>query len=99
MSLMDIHTNEIYYDTSSSKLRNAALAPATLITYNNNINKFLTFTRLSLPELLRLSPDLIDQRLSEYIDHMLDRFIMQHKHSSALSFVGLLYDFILVNHD
>jgi len=70
MSLMDIHTNEIYYDTSSSKLRNAALAPATLKTYNNNINKFLTFTRLSLPELLRLSPDLIDQRLSEYIDHM-----------------------------
>ena len=59
-----------YYDTTSSTLRDAALSKATLRTYNNNVNKFLTHTRLSLSQLIGLAPSLVDQRLSEYIDDL-----------------------------
>ena len=70
MSSINIDTEEIYYDTTSSTLRNAALAPATLKAYDNNINKFLIFTRLTLAQVLQLAPTQIDQRLSEYIDDL-----------------------------
>lgn len=73
MMSLYLDPDEMYYDTTSSQLRNAALAPATLKAYDTNVNKFLTHTRLSLPTLLRLSPILIDQRLSEYIDTMFAR--------------------------
>ena len=69
MSRLDPLTDEVYYDTTSSTLRNSALAPATLKAYDTNVNRFLSFTRLpTLARLLCLSPVLIDQRLSEYID-------------------------------
>lgn len=61
---------DVYYDTSSSVLRGAALSRATQRTYGNNVNKFLTHTRLTLSQLLRLAPTLVDQRLSEYIDEL-----------------------------
>ena len=70
---MSLSDDDQYYDTSSSVLRDAALSKATLRTYNNNVNKFLTFTRLDLPQLLRLAPTLVDQRLSEYIDDMFNQ--------------------------
>ena len=70
MSRLDIHADEVYYDTTSSRLRDAALAPATLRAYDTNVNKFLSHTRLTLSQLLQLPPDLIDQRLAEYIDHL-----------------------------
>lgn len=63
-------SDSVYYDTSSSELRDAALAPSTLRSYNLNLNKFLTFTRLSLPKLIALPASIVDQRLSEYIDVM-----------------------------
>lgn len=78
-----------YYDTSSSTLRDAALSKATLRSYNNNVNKFLTFTRLSLPELLALPSTIIDQRLSQYIDDL-----FAHKGSydyAAQTLFGLIY--------
>lgn len=62
------YIDTVYYDTSSSTLRDAALSKSTLRSYNNNLNKFLTHTRLSLSQLTMLRPTLIDQRLSEYID-------------------------------
>src|SRR5690349_12818355 len=65
-----IDSDTIYYDTSSSTLRDAALSKATLRSYNNNLNKFLTHTRLSFLQLTKLQPTLIDQRLSEYIDDL-----------------------------
>jgi len=75
--MMSLYPNdvdgEIYYDTTSSQLRDAALAPTTLRAYDANVHKFLTHTRLSLHTLLCLSPILIDQRLSEYIDTMFAR--------------------------
>lgn len=71
---IDSHHGEgVYYDTSSSTLRDAALSEATLRSYNNNVNKFLTFTRLSLPQLLALPSTIIDQRLSQYIDTLFAR--------------------------
>ena len=64
----DDHDAVVYYDTSSSKLRDSALARSTLRTYNNNVNKFLTFTRLSSSQLIALPHNIIDQRVSQYID-------------------------------
>lgn len=57
-----------YYDTTSSELRDAALAPSTLRSYNQNLNKFLKHTRLPLSKLILLPSTIIDQRMSEYID-------------------------------
>jgi len=62
-----------YYDTSSSTLRDAALSKATLLSYTNNLNKFLTHTRLPFLKLIKLSSTLIDQRLSQYIDNLFAR--------------------------
>ena len=62
-----------YYDTSSSTLRDAALSKATLLSYKNNLNKFLIHTRLTFSQLKQLSSTLIDQRLSEYIDTLFAR--------------------------
>jgi integrase len=67
------HIDTVYYDTGSSTLRDAALSKATLRSYNNNLNKFLLYTRLSLPKLAMLHPTLIDQRLSQYIDDLFAR--------------------------
>lgn len=64
---------EVYYDTTSSELRDAALSKATRASYNKNVNKFLLFTRLTSSQLIHLSTVLIDQRLSEYIDAMFAR--------------------------
>ena len=66
-------TSFVHYDTSSSELRDAAISKATLRSYDNNLNKFLTFTRLTLSELQQLPFTIIDQRLSEYIDHLFAR--------------------------
>lgn len=68
--MSSLPSDYVYYDTSSSELRDAALAPSTLRSYNLNLNKFLTFTRLSLSKLIALPPAIVDQRLSEYIDVM-----------------------------
>lgn len=57
-------------DYPSSILRDAALAPATLRAYNNNLVKFLRYTRLTLFQLLQLSAATIDRRLAAYIDHL-----------------------------
>lgn len=78
-----------YYDTSSSELRDAALAPSTLRSYTINLNKFLTFTRLNLPSLIALPPPIVDQRLSEYID---DLFAQRGSYDYACQAVfGLIY--------
>jgi integrase len=87
MSAFD--TNVIYYDTSSSVLRDAALSKATLRTYNNNVNKFLSPTRLTLTQLLQLPPTLVDQRLSEYIDDLFAQHGSFDYASQAL--FGLIY--------
>lgn len=64
---------DTYYDTSSSTLRDAALSEATRASYNKNVNKFLHYTRLTFPQLVRLPNRIIDQRLSEYIDDLFAR--------------------------
>lgn len=53
----------------SSILRDAAIKPATLSAYDKQLTNFLTHTRLSLPQLLSLSPVHIDRLLSGFIDH------------------------------
>lgn len=89
-SVFDLHPDEIYYDTTSSTLRDGALAPATLKAYDTNVNKFLTFTRLSsLNHLLRMKPVIIDQRLSEYIDQLFASHGSYSYASQAL--FGLIY--------
>lgn len=78
-----------YYDVSSSELRDAALAPSTLRSYNLNLNKFLTFTRLTLPQLIALPSRIIDQRLAEYID---DLFAQRGSYDYACqALFGLIY--------
>ena len=90
MSSIEPTTDEVYYDTTSSKLRDSALAPATLKAYSTNVNKFLQFTRLpSLAHLLRLAPALIDQRLSEYIDCLFAERGSYHYASQTL--FGLIF--------
>lgn len=80
---------DFYYDTSSSELRDAALAPSTLAAYKRNLDKFLSFTRLSLPELMLLPPAVIDQRMAEYID---DSFARRGSYEYACQAVfGLIY--------
>jgi integrase len=49
-------------------LYEAALAASTLRMYNANISKFLTYTRLTLPELLSKKFHRIDKLVSEWID-------------------------------
>jgi integrase len=91
-SLFDLDWSEVYYDTTSSTLRDGALAPATLRAYHTNVNKFLQFTRLtSIKHLLRLKPIIIDQRLAEYIDHL---FASRGSYSYAVqALYGLIYLF------
>jgi integrase len=55
-----------------SRLRDAALGSTTLRAYNDNVNKFLHHTRLSLRQLLTLPPFIIDRRLALFIDHMFE---------------------------
>lgn len=82
-------STDFYYDTTSSELRDAALAPSTRRSYDHNLNKFLTYTRLSLSKLLVLPPTIIDQRLSEYID---DLFAQRGSYEYACqSLFGLIY--------
>lgn len=71
MMMSNGNPTDFFYDTTSSELRDAALAPTTLRSYNKNVNKFLTFTRLSsIKKLLLHTPTVIDQRLSQYIDYL-----------------------------
>lgn len=78
-----------YYDTSSSELRDAALSDSTRRSYDLNLNKFLTHTRLTLKQLLCLTSTVIDQRLSEYID---DLFARKGSYDYACqSLFGLIY--------
>jgi integrase len=80
---------DFYYDTTSSRLRDAALAPSTHLSYTRNLDKFLTHTRLSLSELMLLSPTIIDQRMAEYID---DLFARRGSYEYACQAVfGLIY--------
>ena len=82
-------THHFYYDTSSSELRDAALAPSTLRSYNLNLNKFLTFTRLTLSQLTALPSRIVDQRLSEFID---DLFTQRGSYDYACqALFGLIY--------
>ena len=84
-----VDARDVYYDTTSSELRDAALADSTRRSYDLNLNKFLTFTRLTLPRLLRLTPAIIDQRLSHYID---DLFARAGSYDYACqSMFGLIY--------
>lgn len=83
------YIDTVYYDTTSSTLRDAALSKATLRSYDNNLNKFLKFTRLPLSHLVQLHPMLIDQRLSEYID---DLFAQKGSYDYACqTLFGLIY--------
>lgn len=83
------HSLDFYYDTTSSKLRDAALAPSTHSSYQRNLNKFLTHTRLSLHELMLLTPAIIDQRMAEYIDEL---FAKRGSYEYACQAVfGLIY--------
>ena len=50
-------------------LRDAALVDSTRAAYKRNLDKFLRFTRLSLPQLLSLPSAYIDARLSTYFEH------------------------------
>lgn len=87
--MMSSSTRLPFYDTSSSTLRDAAIAKSTLRAYNNSLNKFLTHTRLPLSDLCALDPVLIDQRLSRYID---DLFAARGSYDYATQAVfGLIY--------
>lgn len=80
---------DLYYDTTSSRLRDAALAPSTHASYTRNLDKFLNHTRLSLSELMLLTPTIIDQRMAEYID---DLFAHRGSYEYACQAVfGLIY--------
>lgn len=57
---------------SQSVLRDAAIKPATLRAYDRNLNKFLTHTRLTLPQLFTLTPSRVDRLLSAFFDHSYD---------------------------
>lgn len=89
-SMFDLDPGEVYYDTTTSTLRDGALAPATLRAYQTNVDKFLQFTRLhSLDQLFRLKPILVDQRLAEYIDYL---FASRGSYSYAVqTLYGLIY--------
>jgi integrase len=54
---------------TTSTLRDAALAPATLRAYTKHLNSFLQYCGCSLPQLLRLTPARIDALLASFIDH------------------------------
>jgi len=58
--------------STSSTLRDAALAPATLLAYNKQLLAFLHHTRLSLSQLKRKRSSRIDRRLSSYIDYLFE---------------------------
>ena len=51
-------------------LYDAALAPSTLAMYNKNLSKLLTHTRLTLSQLLSLSPSRIDCVVAAWMDHL-----------------------------
>lgn len=62
------HNHHVHFDLTTSTLRDAALAPATLRTYNKHLNSFLSFIGCSLRVLLLQSPDRIDALLAHFID-------------------------------
>jgi integrase len=73
----------------ASSLRDAALAPATRRAYQLNLDKFLLFTRLPLPQLLLLRSKLIDQRFSAYLE---SEFAARASfHNATHAFFGLLF--------
>jgi integrase len=53
-------------------LYEAALAPTTLSMYNRNLSKFLTHTRLTLPQLLSMRSAAIDHLVSTWIQALFD---------------------------
>ena len=53
-----------------SALRDAALAPATLRTYNKNLQHFLQFALLSEERFFFLPSSALDRRLAQYIEHL-----------------------------
>jgi integrase len=53
-----------------SALRDAALAPATLRTYNKNLQHFLQSSLLSEQRFFSLPPSVLDRRLAEYIEYL-----------------------------
>ena len=55
---------------SYSSLWSSSVAPATLIAYNKHLKKFLSYTRLRLSQLLRLSPSRIDTRFVAFLNHL-----------------------------
>jgi hypothetical protein len=82
-------TSDFYYDTTSSSLRDGALQASTRRSYDRNLDRFLTFTRLPLSSLVRLPPTVIDQRLSEFIDVF---FAQRGSYDNACQTVyGLVY--------
>lgn len=56
--------------TQRSILRDAALAPATIKSYNRCLQEFITFTRRPLNQLLLMHATRIDFLLSSFIDHL-----------------------------
>lgn len=74
---------------STSTLRDAAIVPSTHRAYNNNLDKFLQHTRLSLPRLLQLPPALLDERLAAYFDHQFS--VQGSYHNAAHALYGLIF--------
>jgi hypothetical protein len=74
---------------SHSVLLDSAVAPSTLRTYTKNLEQFLTHTRRTLKQLLRMRSREVDYRLSEYIDHL---YATHHPFESASHALnGLVY--------
>lgn len=74
---------------SANTLRDAALRPSTHRAYSNNVNKFLRYTRLSLPKLLQRPPSEIDARLAQYFEAQFAARGSYHNANHAL--FGLIF--------
>jgi hypothetical protein len=73
-----------------SIIRDAAIVPSTRQAYSRNLNKFLSHTRLSLPQLLCLPPNRIDWCLSVYFDYEFHHRGSYHNACHAL--FGLIFE-------
>lgn len=70
MAALARNSNSNNFRPGSNNLRDAALAPATILTYTSNFNGFLSFAKLS-PAQFRLEPVAeLDQQLALYIEHL-----------------------------
>lgn len=82
-------TSPLLHSASTSTLRDAAIVPATHRAYQRNLQSFLTFTRLSLSQLLQLSSTHIDLHLSAYFESEFASSSSYHNACHAL--YGLIF--------